>query len=409
MWLLLALVVLGAVGAFLADANGVPFGGLGALVWMTVTAVFFLLGLLYFGQFILPLGGEDGWVEGFRLLLHYTFTSANTLLAPQPSPSKQPSKDDLIPRKEQPPESFDLIQAGIVRGYQVLALAKGEHFSRAAGPGFNALARGERIMSLIDLRPHTQIHEIKANTRDGIPIETTLSLTLRVKQNNLQTSDDDLIHPFSSEAIFKVSSYNSIDHQGALQPWTKQLVPNAVALVNQELSNYTLDELQQIGLPPLALDEVKHRVKKKLQNDADTHGLEVLAIGIGSLTFPKSVTKQRIKSWEAEWQRKIDVKHAVGNAEASRRIKQARARAQIEMIERITQSIDAMRRQDNAHLNEIITLRMIEALEEAMSEGAVQALIPQQVMTRLVMDASNQMQRWMERPYPDDTIEGGRG
>jgi hypothetical protein len=54
-----------------------------------------------------------------------------------------------------------------------------------------------------------------------------------------------------------------------------------------------------------------------------------------------------------------------------------------------------MHQQDQASLNEIITLRMIEALEEAMADGSAQALIPQQVITRLVMDASNQMQHWM--------------
>jgi hypothetical protein len=71
------------------------------------------------------------------------------------------------------------------------------------------------------------------------------------------------------------------------------------------------------------------------------------------------------------------------------------------LIENITQNIEAMRRVENANLTEIITLRMIEVLSEAMTDEAVQALIPQQVIANLVTDASAQMQTWLNQP-PED-------
>lgn len=400
LWILLALIIMGIVGALLSDFFRYPFGNTGALVWMTITAVSLFSGFIYYAQFILPVRGNDGWMDGFLLLMTYLFKPLQLIFVPKPtlvSKNAEPAKNP-----NHPPDSFRIVDAGIIPGYEVLALAKGELFSRAAGPGYISLTRGERIMAKIDLRPHRVKAPIKANTRDGIPIETAVSITFRVKQETPPGHTDNLIYPFSTDAIFKVSSYASVDQTGSLQPWTKQLLPSVVALVNQELSNYTLDELQQSGLPPLALDEIKKKVKQTLQDQADPHGIEVVSVGLDTLKFPQKITDQRIKSWQAEWQRKIDIKHAVGDAEVTRRIKQAQARAQIEMIERITQSIDKMRQQEGTHLNEIITLRMIQALEEAMSEGAVQALIPQQVMTRLVMDASNQMQGWMAR-----TSQGG--
>lgn len=382
------------IGAVLADFQRVRFGNIGALVWGATAAVFFLLGLLYFAQFILPLRDGDGWSEGFHLLLRYIFSASTLPAAPSGRPFQAPSQNSV-------PPSFDAIGAGLVRGHRVLALAKGELFSRPGGPGFVMLGRGEQIIGFIDMRPHEQELPIRANTRDGIPIESTVTLTFRVQHGQNGEADHDSGFDISSDAIFKVSSYASVAENGRIQPWTKQLMPNAVALLNQELSNYTLDELQQPGLPPLAIDEVRQRTRQKLQQEADRNGIDVLAIDIGPLTFPRSITEQRIKGWQAEWQRKIEVKHAEGDAEATRRIRQARARAQIEMIERITESIEVMRQQGDVHLNEIITLRMIEALEEAMADGSTQALIPQQVITRLVMDASNQMQRWMLRSGED--------
>lgn len=378
----------------LADFQGVRFGSIGALVWGATTAVFFLLGLLYFAQFILPLRGSDGWSEGFHLLIRYLLSAR---------PPYQPGKPIQTASQNTVPSSFSIIGAGLVRGHRVLALAKGDLFSRPAGPGFVSLSRGEQIIGFIDLRPHQQETLIRANTRDGIPIETAVTITFRVKQGSDSGDTSDAAFIVSSDAIFKVSSYASVAEDGRIQPWTQQLMPNAIALLNQELSHYTLDELQQPGLPPLALDEVRKRTRQKLQQEADKHGVDVLAIDIGPLSFPLSITEQRIKGWQAEWQRKIEVKHAAGDAEATRRIKQARARAQIEMIERITESIEVMRQQGEGSLNEIITLRMIEALEEAMADGSAQALIPQQVMTRLVMDASNQMQNWMLRSGRDSS------
>lgn len=389
------------LGGFLADYQRVRFGSMGMLVWGTVTAVFFLLGLLYYAQYVIPLRGSDGWSEGFNLLMRYIFNRKS------PPPQPRPSNKQKVPQKpsqERVPASFSIIDAGLIRGQRVLAVANRELFSRPAGPGFVILRRGENILGFIDLRPHQQVLNIRANTRDGIPIETAVTVTFRVKQEEPDDSDD--VSNLSSDAIFKVSSYASVDENGRIQPWTKQLLPSATALLNQELSNYTLDELQQPGLPPLALDEVKQRVRQKLQQEADKNGIEVLAINVAPFEYPDSITEQRIKGWQAEWQRKIEVKHALGDAEATRRIKQARARSQIEMIGRITESIEVMRQQGDANLNEIITLRMIEALEEAMAEGSAQALIPQQVMTRLVMDASHQMQTWMLRSGGDAPAQG---
>ena len=47
---------------------------------------------------------------------------------------------------------------------------------------------------------------------------------------------------------------------------------------------------------------------------------------------------------------------------------------------------------------------MIEALEDAVSAGSVQALVPQQIIAMLVGDASRQMQSWVMQP----TVGHGR-
>jgi hypothetical protein len=124
----------------------------------------------------------------------------------------------------------------------------------------------------------------------------------------------------------------------------------------------------------------------------------VLGVGVGGLQLPDGVRDQQFLTWRADWQRKIQVAHASGDAEAMRRMKRAQARAQIEIIENITHSIETMRQEEGVDLSQVIMLRMIEALEDAVSAGSVQALVPQQIIAGLVGDASRQMQAWVESP-----------
>ena len=388
--LLLAMIILGVIVAFLADYNGLRYGNLGALIWIGVTLFTFIFGLLFYAQYVLPKQGHAGWAEGFELLIRYYMTMAERYLGGSGS-QRQNTSARSGPRR------------GIVPGHQVITLLKGNDFSREVGPGFVLLYRKERIDKIIDLRPQKRSQAVIGTTRDGIPVETNISVNFRVQQQPAKHAFDLLIYPFDKESIFPISGYTSIDENGSIRLWDGQLAPLAAGELSNELSTYNLDELQQTSGEHSIKNEIKQRIQRKVSRIAAEHGLELLTLGIGHFAFPESITQQRIKTWQAEWQRKIEVKHAAGDAEATRRIKQARARAQIEIIERITQSIDAVRQQEDTNLTEIITLRMIEALEEATTNDSVQALIPQQVMTNLVLDASNQMQSWLSRQTGDES------
>ncbi len=412
--LLLAMIILGMIVAFLADYTGLRYGNLGALIWIGVTFFTFVFGLLYYAQFVLPKQGHEGWAEGFELLVRYYMAMAERFLGGSGSqrqstparsgPRRRSSKQKKVkPDPQLLPPSFTNVRAGIVPGHQIITLLKGNGFSRAAGPGFVMLYRKERIDKIIDLRPQKRSQAVIGTTRDGIPVETNVIVNFRVQQQPGKHVFDLVIYPFDKDSIFPISCYTSIDENGTTRYWDEQLAPLAAGELSNELSTYNLDELQHSSGEHSIKNEIKQRIQRKVSRIAAEHGLELLTVGIGHLAFPESIMQQRIKTWQAEWQRKIEVKHAAGDAEAARRIKQARARAQIEIIERITQSIDAVRQQEDTNLTEIITLRMIEALEEATTNDSVQALIPQQVMTNLVLDASNQMQSWLSRQTGDES------
>ena len=96
---------------------------------------------------------------------------------------------------------------------------------------------------------------------------------------------------------------------------------------------------------------------------------------------------------------------AAGNAEAVRRIRRARARAQIEIIEGIVQNVEAAKRSDNTNLIKIVTLRALDVLNHAMDNDMAQTKLPDAVITNLVQDATKQIEHMLERQ--DEPQKGG--
>lgn len=133
--------------------------------------------------------------------------------------------------------------------------------------------------------------------------------------------------------------------------------------------------------------------------------MEILGVSIRPLSLPPKVQEQRIETWQADWERKIQIAQASGNAEAVRRIRRARARAQIEIIEGILQNVEAAKRSDNANLIKIVTLRALDVLNHAMDNDMAQTKLPDAVITNLVQDATKQIEQLLERQ--DEPHEGG--
>ncbi|MEJ2750077.1 MAG: hypothetical protein P8183_19545, partial [Anaerolineae bacterium] len=59
--LIIAALLVTAVGLTLKDAQGYPYGTTISTVWFAALIVSFLFGLLFYARFVLPLQGSEGW------------------------------------------------------------------------------------------------------------------------------------------------------------------------------------------------------------------------------------------------------------------------------------------------------------------------------------------------------------
>jgi regulator of protease activity HflC (stomatin/prohibitin superfamily) len=354
---------------------GVRLGVLGSYVWIMALAVAFFAMLAYYAQFILPVRGESGWYEGLRLLVAYFFYA----------PAVRPRPNDSGRRTSPIAPSFFTLGAGIVESHQALALAKGASFTRAAGPGYVVLNRGEWIGALVDLRRHLRRQMVKAMTRDGIPLETVVSVIFRVRQLPPDQAAPTIQYPYDPDAIFRIGFAETIREDENQQPWNDLVCPQAASALITALADHTLDALFPVNDPGPApvLDRIKQEVQRNLVTFFEPYGLHILAVAIGRFELPEDVIAQRIQNWQAEWRRRIHVHEASANAEVMKKLKHARARAQTDLIGKLTHNIESMRLSGHADLAEIVTLRMIEALDEALSDERVHNVTPENALANL--------------------------
>jgi hypothetical protein len=362
-------------GLFFADARGVPYGWFIAVVWLVITLATCLFGIFYYGQFVLPSHKGENWWQGVAMILR-----AATHGEESPRSAGLKAAAPTFPGEELLPPSFKTLQAGMLPSHLVLAVSKGNSFSRAAGPGFVKLQPGERITQAIDLRRHWRSQELTVNTRDGIPLETSITVQFKVKESTTRSESERLPYPYDKNAVFLVSQLSSVDKNEHIQPWSEQVAPQAATFMVSEFAQFTLDELSQ---DPLIFKGIERRVKHQLLATFDVFGIVIQAVQVAAHNVPEQVVAQRLAVWRSPWQSRLRILTAAGNEEALKQFKLARANAQIEIIEKIMASIDEMRHVEDANLSDIVAIRAVDVLENASAKSAAQLMLPSHIFNSL--------------------------
>ncbi len=366
---------------FLKDALGFSYGLDGIYFWLVALLISFMAGVFYFAQFVLPLPWQSSWYEAFRLTMRHNFPFLVTLT--RQMRIRPPIAGATPEAAKSLPKPFLSHKAGIIESYQAPVIFRGAGFIRGAGPGFLRLKQGERIVQVIDLRNHFRSLPVRALTRDGITLTTGVSTMFHVK-HQADPPDDNLQFPFDQEAIFKVNYLgNFISDNESVVSWSDRVCRQAASALVGEVSRYSLDELFQPDestAPPL--EQMRDRLRRQMSRAFEKYGIEITLVGVAPFQVPDDIKEERVSIWQAEWERRIEVEQGTAQAERARRLKLARARAQIEIIEKLTDGLEIVH-ETGQDMTDVLALRLIEAIEEAESDAAVSAFIPSQVATHL--------------------------
>ncbi len=359
-------------------------------VWLTGIFITYCLYLIGSSRNVLPPDAEHGagdeaekgYVatrEGARLLFIHAVRWLPAGLRKKLGHSFQPPPANV-------PESFGAYGAGIVPSHLALAIGRGLGVTRAAGPGYVRLDRGEHILKAIDLRLQYRRQPAQAVTRDGIPLNTFVSTLFRVRRppGSDEITADGYPYPYSPETIYRLLYANSLDVE-AEKPWSERLCPQVAAALVGEISQYSMDQLYQPAGAPLQevtvapIVQIRDEIAGQFQRDMHTifefdrdseNPLQVLSATFSELEPPPEVMQQRIESWRSEWKQRQRQHEAEAEKEALLTQQAARARAELDLIHELTEMINTIHLATGAELSEVIVMRLSEALDQLAGNGS---------------------------------------
>ncbi|MBP8949334.1 MAG: hypothetical protein KBG73_10865 [Candidatus Promineofilum sp.] len=408
--LLLAALLLGAIGALLHDYREVEYRGVGALLWGGAVLITFVLGTVHLSRRVLPLQNNLGWAEGFRLLWRSYLMGANALLAGRrheplhtTTKSKKPSATTLSP-------SFQLLGAGFLFSHQAAAITRGNSFVRADGPGLVFLHPGEAIAQIFDLRTQSRKQPVEATTRDGILVKTSVSVSFHVRRlppgerRPRSVETDTIPYPYDRQALFDLTYAGSVAGEEGRLSWADQICPQAATLLVGEIGRFTLDQLLVSGAAE-PMGEIKANIKRGLEamqtsEDGPTlpKGVTIASVGVGGVELPEDVVTKRLGTWQVEWHSQATGDIAVATIETQRLVNRARARAVADSIDSLLSSIETVQAQgQGGQLHEVILQQLTKSLETVLTKQVISDLPQRAQLMNLASSTSHELRRALER------------
>ncbi|MBI2976636.1 MAG: SPFH domain-containing protein [Chloroflexi bacterium] len=214
--------------------------------------------------------------------------------------------------------------------------------SKVAGAGRHFIRRFETLREVVDLRDQFRTRdEVKALTKDGIPVKVrNVQASFRARTSNRDRTPKETF-PFSIAAIKHIAYGKTVGHKGP-SVWTDGVLKSVTGIIRGYVSRTRLDDL--IARPEADVRDPRDKIKagfehKETRKRFADMGVDLLWVSLGHIETPQDVLDERIRTWQADWQRQDKVTLAEGTAEKLRLMEYARALARLDFIETITKHV----------------------------------------------------------------------
>jgi len=288
----------------------------------------------------------------------------------------------------------DLPIPGLVwmKSHHVAGITNGVQFNRVDGPGLVFTGKLERPLQIIDLRLQLRTNEIDVVTKDGIYFIVRVFTAFRIDPDTWEDKTYAKLRslnptlrgakepsyttgsfPFSHRRV-QAALGTTTAEPGKEIPWDQW----ALRIVNEEarkvVSQKTLDEFWR------PLDDEKgsnamSSIAKEISDGAAlilrSKGILLLVSRIVNFRFPPNgedkmdeISKQQIKTWGAEWERKRSQKLAGAEADAERNQQEARVYAEALLLNTIAEALQKTRDINPDLPSRVIAIRYLSALQD---------------------------------------------
>ncbi len=264
-------------------------------------------------------------------------------------------------------------------------LERGNKFSRVVGSGIVFLEKYETVHSIVQITPQKKDDDLKASTKDGIPLLIKARIVFRVGLTEQKTSDKRL-YPLDPLAVKKAVEKTTLRYteKGGYEEshWYNSVWGQINGPIKQYITSHCLDEFfvadqgTENTFPELLQQKLFDEVTPKLED----LGVRLLELQITEIRPPEDVDKQRLQNWEAVRQSKAMIKEGISKAYQIRTIETARALAQRDLILAIAEGLDKM---DQEHLDEPLLISLSAILDQSLSDSYTRSLIASDALDTL--------------------------
>jgi regulator of protease activity HflC (stomatin/prohibitin superfamily) len=265
--------------------------------------------------------------------------------------------------------------------HYAIPLTVGTHDTQVGGYGLVFTGRKERPRSPVDLRLQVRAKSVHALTREGIPVKVMMFAVFEIDRRRAKGEG---MYPFDSEAVFAAVHAQGVgpgqEEEREEIGWDQVVAERGADLLRDAIARTLLDRLLESesegDSPPR--ETLRSEVAEELKEAMRPLGIRVLGVGLGNIEVEdEAVLDQRVRSWAARWERRRLEREAEGDAEATRLIEEARADAQRQMIEAITEAFQQLADTGTSVPPHVIALRFIDVLDEMATSPDVQRWLPQ--------------------------------
>jgi len=348
--------------------------GVGIVLLLSLVAggAVLLLGLFVVSGFLLPLPDKSHRGKVFNFLrdymLHANFPAYVVV--------DELHEEDKV-EKRVPGSSFNRFATGpgfiLTDCDHAVAISAGIKFKGVQGPGVIFTGFGDQVMRTIDLRPQLRAFPVEALTKDGIKIRVLAFTPFKIDARGRQPRLGEPL-PYNKGAAFRAVHAQKIEHEGSEKKqcsWGD--LPRMIAerTLQNIISEYNFDDLygpyQPGGEPPRKA--IAERFYEQAAAKLEPLGIQLIGGGISDLEPANpQVYVERVRSWQADWARKIMLRQAEGQAKWLRMVERARAEAQADLILNMGRQLEELSAARTELRPEIALNLLVSILDELMRQ-----------------------------------------
>jgi regulator of protease activity HflC (stomatin/prohibitin superfamily) len=251
----------------------------------------------------------------------------------------------------------------------------------------------DHIVQAIDLRPQARSFRVTGLTRDGIEITVEASASFRIDAGRREPA---LGHhlPFNRGAAFRALHAQRVEHQDrsetnrTLEPQGWEDLPRVKGehILRNIISKLEFDDLygphQPGGEPPRR--RIVKSFTQELEAALEPLGIQLIGASIGNLEpVDPQVYLKRARNWEADWNRKITLRQAEGQAERLQILERARADTRADLILDLGRQLEELTESSAGLDAETVLDQFLVVLEELTTQPQLKNVLPPRTMELL--------------------------